>query len=444
MMTAVARTLENGSPYNIELEIIRRDGSIGILRSIGEAERDENDQIVRLRGVAQDISDIKRTEAELRLALKEERSAQIYKDQFLANMSHEIRTPLNGVVGFASLLRDADLDTATRNEYIDTIESCSNQLLNLIDDILDLAKIEAGEIEITKKPIHIPTLMYEVAATQDAIKAGGDKGKLRLVTQVPQDAETLQLYSDPLRIQQILTNLLNNAFKFADEGTIVFGVEYKHDTVEFLVKDEGIGIEPARINRIFERFQHLEGTEKKYEGTGLGLSISQGLADLLGATLSVESTPGQGSLFRLKIPLETRATTPQPATTATTNQRSKAMKTITVLIAEDDETNKKLIQKILQSTPYQILWAANGEQAIQLYRQHSGINLVLMDIRMPVMHGDEAARQILKINPEAKIIAQTAYAMREEREQFLKTGFLDYIAKPYIRGEFLAMIEKWA
>jgi len=443
MMTAVARTLENGSPYNIELEIIRRDGSIGILRSIGEAERDENDRIVRLRGVAQDISDIKRTEAELRLALKEERSAQIYKDQFLANMSHEIRTPLNGVVGFASLLRDADLDTATRNEYIDTIESCSNQLLNLIDDILDLAKIEAGEIEITKKPIHIPTLMYEVAATQDAIKAGGDKGKLRLVTQVPQDAETLQLYSDPLRIQQILTNLLNNAFKFADEGTIVFGVEYKHDTVEFLVKDEGIGIEPARINRIFERFQHLEGTEKKYEGTGLGLSISQGLAELLGASLSVESEPGAGSVFRLNLPQEAATATPQPVSSPEPGNHKKK-KACTLLIAEDDETNRKLIRKILQSTPYQILWAVNGEQAIEMYRLHSDISMVLMDIRMPVMYGDKAAQQILRIDPNTKIIAQTAHAMLEERERFLKIGFVDYIAKPYKRSELLAMIEKWA
>lgn len=145
MIETVTRTIEEGSPYNIELEIIRRDGTTGVVRSIGEAERNETGRVVRMHGVAQDISEIKATEAKLKLAFEEEKAAQVYKDQFLANMSHEIRTPMNGVVGFASLLREEDLDAETRNEYINTIESCTKLLLNLINDILDIAKFETGK-----------------------------------------------------------------------------------------------------------------------------------------------------------------------------------------------------------------------------------------------------------------------------------------------------------
>jgi len=445
MIKAVARTCEDGSSYNIELETIRQDGSIGILHSIGEAERDESGRIVRLRGVAQDISNIKETEAKLKLALEQEKAAQIYKDQFLANMSHEIRTPMNGVVGFASLLRDEDLDSETRNEYINTIESCSNQLLKLIDDILDIAKIEAGEVEIYKKSIDLETLTHEIAASLEAIM--GDKGKdhLRLVTRVPEGPERLRIYSDPLRIQQILTNLLNNALKFSDKGTIEFWFELKDESVDFFVRDEGIGIEPERIKHIFERFQHFEGTTKKYEGTGLGLSISKGLAKLLGATLTVESALGVGSLFRLKIPREAEAPTAKKKkkTDSMPEGESIEIRSCTVLVAEDEEINQKLIQRILKSTPFKILTAHNGEQAIQTYRKHPEIDVVLMDIRMPIMNGDVAAQEILKINQDAKIIAQTAYAMQEDLEKFLQIGFVDCITKPYKIKEFQAMLNKW-
>lgn len=304
MVAAANRMIQDGKPYNVELEIIRRDGTKGMLRSIGEIEKDESDRIVRLRGVAQDISEIKEAEAKLKYALEQERAAKIYKDQFLANMSHEIRTPLNGVVGFASLLRDEDLDATTRNEYIDTIESCSKQLLNLIDDIIDVAKIEAGEIKIKKQFFNLAELMHEIANTLNTIRQDMNKEHIRLETHIPEGSETLKIYSDPLRIQQILTNLLNNALKFSHKGTIDFGFKLIDESVEFFVRDEGIGIEPERRELIFERFEHFEGTTYKYEGTGLGLSISLGLTQLLGGSLSVESELGEGSTFRLKIPLE--------------------------------------------------------------------------------------------------------------------------------------------
>lgn len=443
MIEAVTRTSEDGSPYNIELETIRRDGTTGILRSIGKAERDASGRIVRLRGVAQDISEIKETETQLRLALEKEKAAQIYKDQFLANVSHEIRTPMNGVVGFASLLRDDDLDSETRNDYINTIESCSNQLLNLIDDIIDIAKIEAGEIQIEEKPFNLATLTLETAATLEAEKQNKDKGHIDVLIHIPEGSEELQICSDPLRIQQILTNLLSNALKFSNEGTIEFGYELKATAVEFFVKDQGIGIEKERIKLIFQRFEHLEGTIRKYEGTGLGLSISEGLAELLGAKISVDSEFGVGSNFRLEIPLNTATDSKIKQALSGSEHSIKSTQSSTLLVVEDEQVNRKFIERVLRSTSYRVLYAENGEEAIRTYRAHPEIDLVLMDIRMPIMNGDVAAQEILKADSAAKIIAQTAFAMRDERDEFLKIGFVDYISKPYKAEELRGIIQKW-
>ncbi len=245
----------------------------------------------------------------LKQALQQEKAAQIYKDQFLANMSHEIRTPLNGVVGFASLLRDDDLDSETREEFISTIESCSNQLLNLINDIVDVAKIEAGEIKLQAQHFKLAQLMRDTANTLQTIRAAKSKEHIHLRICIPAGAEDLEIYTDPLRLQQILINLLGNALKFTEAGTIEFGYQIQDQAVEFFVKDEGIGIAPERMELIYQRFEHLEGTTQKYEGTRLGLSISRGLAELLGATLSAESELGAGSVFRLKLPLRDQTLT---------------------------------------------------------------------------------------------------------------------------------------
>lgn len=444
MIEAVTRTSQDGSPYNIELETIRRDGTVGILRSIGEAERDESGRIVRLRGVAQDISDIKEAEAKLKTALEQEKAALIYKDQFLANMSHEIRTPMNGIVGFASLLRDEDLDAETRDDYINTIESCSNQLLNLIDDILDLAKIEAGEIKIEKKPFHMAKLIKETAKTLETIQ--GDKGKqhIHLAIHIPEGSEEIEIHSDQLRIQQILTNLLSNALKFSEKGRIDFGYELEDEAVEFFVKDEGIGISPERIKLIFKRFEHFEGTDVKYEGTGLGLSISEGLAKILGATLSVESELGVGSVFRLRVPFK-RTSEPENNRNQTKAETpGKQLRNCTVLVVEDELMNLKFIERALKQTELKTFVAHNGKEAVETYRKHPEIDVVLMDIRMPIMDGHAATQEILKFDGDAKIVAQTAYAMREEREKFIHDGFVDYISKPYQAANLIEIIKKWA
>lgn len=442
MLDAVNRTIRDGAPYNIELEAIRRDGSITFLRSIGEAERDENGQIVRLRGVAQDISELKLAEQKLRRALEQEKAARIYKDQFLANMSHEIRTPLNGVVGFASLLRDDQLDAAERNEYIDVIEACSDQLLNLINDIIDLARIEAGEVKTEEQVFNLAQLIDETVAMVNTARSAKDRVNLDIVTRIPKDLCSLTLRSDRLRLQQILTNLLSNALKFSDQGEVEIGIRKNETGLQCYVKDQGIGIETERLELIFERFEHLDGTARKYEGAGLGLSISNGLASLLGARLQVESNLGEGSTFYLCLPSSLATKTP-PASGERSRPEISATCQGVVLVAEDEAMNQKFIELTLRKTNCRFLFAKNGTEAVRLYREQPRIDLVLMDIRMPLMNGDQAAAEILRINPKAKIIAQTAYTMQEEMDALMRRGFVDRITKPFKQEDLLAVLNKW-
>lgn len=443
MNKAISRTSRDGSPYNLELETIRRDGTKGILRSIGEAERDENGQIVRVRGVAQDISSIKESEKQLKLALEEMKAVQTYKDQFLSNMSHEIRTPMNAVVGFASLLRDGDLDDASRNEYIDTIENCSNQLLHLIDDIIDLAKIEAGEIQFDEQAFNVSSLISETASCALAIKEHLNKPDIRIETRIPEGTENLVIQSDSTRLQQMLMNLLGNALKFSHRGTIELGYELSDEMICFYVKDEGIGIRNDRLNLIFDRFEHIEDEVTKYDGTGLGLAITKGLASLLGATLTVDSKIGYGSTFKIHLPLKIVGKKLDGTAAAATKAAEQETRPGKLLIVEDEITNQKFITRALKKSAHEMIYAKDGQEAVEAYRANPGIQLVLMDIRMPKMNGDLAAQEILRFDKEARIVAQTAYAMQNEQEELLKIGFVDYLAKPYRAEDLKAMIHKW-
>ena len=393
--------------------------------------------------VLMDINEIKENESKLKLALKQAKVAQVYKDQFLSNMSHEIRTPMNGVVAFSSLLREDDIDSVTRNEYIDRIDSCSNQLLNLIDDIIDNAKIEAGELKIEKKAFSLEKLTRDTIETIEKLKAKKGKAHLSLSVSMPEGNENHKIYSDPLRIQQILINLLTNALKFSDKGNIELGYEISDDGIAFYVEDEGIGIAPERVALVFERFEHLEGKDKKYEGTGLGLSISKGLANLLGGDFRLQSEHGVGSRFELSLPIELIEEDEVPKEKEAVPLAQSTKVSSTLLVVDDEETNRDVFSLILRKKPFDVLFASDGEEAVEVYRSHPEIDLVLMDIRMPIMTGEEAAQEILKINADAKIIAQTAFAMQEEKDRLKSLGFIDHLSKPYRLKDLMAIISRW-
>jgi two-component system CheB/CheR fusion protein len=415
---------------SVDFQYQRQDGSIIWCHLIRcPFERARSGAVLSYLGVIADITDEKLAETKLKESMHAAKAASIYKDQFLANMSHEIRTPLNGLVGFADLLRDDDLEAEDRNSYLDLIKGCSDQLLNLIDDILDLSKIEAGELKMDNKECSPFSIIQSSLETFNKIKEEKNKEHIHFTINVPSEEKELLMMSDPLRLQQVLSNLLNNALKFSDDGTIEFGYRLDRNEIVFYVKDEGIGISEERIVQIFERFEHLEDAIKKYEGTGLGLSLSKGIIELLGGTLSVETQIGEGSTFTFRVPY-TPADTPKNVVSTSQNVEANSIRGLRILIVEDEKVNQVYFRALFKKLGIDYQMAENGKEAVAILRANSNFDVILMDIRMPIMDGETAAKEILKFNKDAKIIAQTANAMSDDQKKYLDMGFTDYISKP--------------
>ncbi|MFC4097375.1 chemotaxis protein CheB [Euzebyella saccharophila] len=405
-------------------------------------EHDKHGNVTSIIGVFIDMTEKKKIEKELKLALEKANSANIYKNQFLANMSHEIRTPLNGLVGFAEFLKEDGLDKSTREEYVGIIEKCSKQLLDLVNDILDLSKIEAGELDLKFGACNLNELTTEVHKTFEAIRKQRRKDKISIECYVPDDGEHI-VETDSSRLRQVLINLVGNALKFTVKGSIRFGFTIEDGRVIFEVTDTGIGISKKDLEIVFDRFQRVEHKDKKqYDGTGLGLAISKGVLSLLGGSIKVASKKGVGTTFTFDIPYKAYHSEQKEKNGKTIVDTSK-FENKHVLIAEDNPTNKHYLKKLFEPLKMKISWAMDGKEAVELFKNESDLSLVLMDIRMPVMDGYEAADAILKINPEARIIAQTANAMTSDRENCLEKGFVDYVAKPISKDEMFTILSKW-
>ncbi len=444
LSASVKTTATKGIPYELELEMVRNDETHGWLWARGEALKDDKGKITWLWGAAQDITQYKRNEQQLLEAKEKAEMANIYKNQFLANMSHEIRTPMNGVIGFADLLHDDNLTKETRNRYLNIINSNSKQLLSLIDDIIDVAKIEAGELKLHKGNCTPAKILQETEATFIAIKKEKKKDHIQLIVDIPEEYNDLIIETDCFRLQQILFNLVGNALKFTEKGSITFGFAVNKNSIQFFVKDEGIGIAREKLQMVFGRFKQVfSGDVAKFGGTGLGLAISKGLVELLGGKIGVDSTVGKGSNFYFEIPLVIKAKEQKDEEVKNSAELKTPDVTKSILIVEDEGLIQLYFKVILERSNFDLIFASNGEEAIEIFKQNKDIDLILMDIRMPGIGGDEAARRILELNKKAKIIAQTAFAMQGDREKYLSGGFVDYIAKPIHKDELYKIIEKW-
>ena len=403
----------------------------------------DDGKVIQAFGVAQDITDRKKVEEALVVAKKKAEENDKLKSAFLANMSHEIRTPMNGLIGFADLLKEKDLSDEERNYFIDIIQTNSNNLLNLINDIIDISKIEAGQLNIRLKPCKPANIIRDLEETFNQIKKQKDKTHIQFVARVSKKDANLQIETDPERLKQVLTNLLGNALKFTDNGTIEFGFAVSNNKVKFFVKDEGAGINKKDLNSIFNRFERADNADKKVvEGTGLGLSISKGIVELLQGQIDVKSTAGKGTTFEFYIPfIEVKGenkSTPKEQEVDFNKFKGK-----TIVVAEDDIFNLQLFKVILENTPATVLYAENGKEVVEIVDKNPDIDIILMDIRMPVMDGVEAARIILNNNPKIKIIAQTAHAMVYDKDKFLKSGFVDYLSKPISREMLFKKLAQW-
>ena len=390
-----------------------------------------------------DITELKGTEAALRGAREQAESANRAKSQFLSSMSHELRTPLNGVLGYAQLLqRDQNLNK-DHHDSLQAIENCGQHLLSLINDVLDFSKIEADQMEVHMTNVDLPKLIrsvYDIVLQR--AKSKGLKMELDLADNLPRG-----LYADGTKLRQVIVNLLGNAVKFTEDGSVTLKVEKaSKDQLRFSVIDTGIGIRPQKLEHIFDPFKQEEGGIKE-GGTGLGLSISKRLVEMLGGSITVTSTPQKGSCFTFTHPL-TRADVNtminldkevlnDDAPMLAPDQFARA------LIVDDRAANRDILNKLLSGSGFQTTEALNGREALEALKQ-SSYTIVFMDIQMPEMDGIEATKQIrstLQLN-DLPIVAITASVFPGSKEQFVEQGFNDYIGKPFRIGEIFQTISE--
>jgi PAS domain S-box-containing protein len=390
------------------------------------------------RELTESINHIRKINAELVEARMNAEESYKLKSAFLANMSHEIRTPMNGIIGFSELLNDTKIPEDKRIYYAGIIIDSSKQLLNIVNDILDFSRMETGKISLSFEEVVVNDLiniLYAFFEPQAKAKS------LNLIAHKPLSNDKSIIITDKTRLRQILTNLLNNAIKFTDEGTVEFGYKKSKTEIEFFVEDTGIGIPPELHEKIFEPFRQAElEISNQYGGTGLGLSISRKLTEYLDGKIWLDSKPGEGSSFHFTLPLK-------PDKSGETQIRSekklpnKKKYNMLVLVVEDDDVNYLFLETILSKSQIKTIRAANGLEAVELCRQNPDINLVLMDIKLPFLNGYDATRQIKEFRPQLPVIAQTAYAMHEDRKKAMDAGCDGYISKPIIATELFNFIE---
>ncbi len=393
-----------------------------------------------------DITQRKRAEEELITARDEAQKSDRLKSAFLANMSHEIRTPMNGILGFAELLKNQDLTGRQQQEYIDIIKKSGDRMLNIINDIIDISKIESGLMKLDIKESNINE---QINYIYTFFKSEAEAKGMKLSFKTGLSAKEATIKTDREKLYAILTNLVKNAIKYTREGSIEFGCEIAEiestESLLFYVKDTGIGIPAERQGAIFERFIQADIEDKMaYQGAGLGLAITKSYIDMLGGKIWVESEKGIGSTFYFTLPYsairEENASFKNDTLAGEVNIPGTNLK---ILIAEDDEVSEMLLDITVENFSKEILTARTGIEAVELCYNNPDIDLVLMDIQMPLMNGYEATRHIRQFNKNVVIIAQTAYGLSGERERAIESGCNDYIAKPINKTELLMLIKKY-
>ena len=376
--------------------------------------------------------------AELDEAKEKAEKSDRLKSAFLANMSHEIRTPMNGILGFTNLLKEADYSDRKKHDFIDKIQKSGSRLLNTVNDIIEISKIEVGEITLKKTSININEKIAEII---DFFKQEAADKKIDLGTHLPIKEETSTIETDESKFESIVTNLVKNAIKYSDSGKIEFGYKVFDQHLQFYCKDEGIGIPKERQEAVFNRFEQADIKDTHaFAGSGIGLAITKAYVEMLGGKIWVESVEGEGSQFYFTLPFN--QSEPRPEKEETINGReSKEKQPLKILIVEDDDISIEYLETIMEKQNYTIYKAHSGKEAVDMMKENPDINIILMDIQLPGMDGYTAIHEIRRFNKDVKIIAQTAYALKGDREKALNAGSNEYIAKPINKEKLYALID---
>jgi CheY-like chemotaxis protein len=377
---------------------------------------------------------------EKQLALERAEESDRLKSAFLNNLSHEIRTPMNGIMGFSTMLRNGRLSASQVAQYTGIIDSSAGQLLQIVDDVLDMAHLDSGLARVNP---HLVKPRYIIETLYERFRADAEDKGIVLSMEVP-ESDQGDLYTDRTKLRQILANLLNNALKYTGKGKITFGYRHEGNDVLFFVRDTGIGIPQKAHRRIFDRFYKVDSSDSQmYGGSGLGLPISRGFVNLLGGTIWLESEPGRGSSFYFTIPGDLK--TKEQNKTVSDNEPVEASRFdfngVTILVAEDDELNQFFISEIFQPTGARLIMASDGKEAIDYLDNNRDIKIAFLDIKMPGMDGLEAAGRIREKNRDIMLVALTAYSQHHEKEIALNAGFDRFVSKPVKKEELFKFVE---
>ncbi|MGG7036491.1 MAG: PAS domain S-box protein [Flavobacterium sp.] len=435
--------------FDKEYKIIRKnDGATRWVRGMGRLHFDAEGKPGKLIGVIQDITRQKEFEEELSLAKYKAEESERLKSAFLANMSHEIRTPMNGILGFTELLKESTLSGEKQTEYIEIIRKSGNRMLNIINDIINISKIESGLMRANFVSTNVNEQIEYIYSffKHEAFSKG-----IELSYSSELSFDKAFINSDKEKIGNILTNLIKNAIKFTHKGGIEFGYCLKINgdsesdkALEFYVKDTGTGIDDSQIDIVFERFRQTnESISRNHEGAGLGLAITKSFVEMLGGEIWVESQLGKGSTFYFTLPYNHNDIKTEIAPVNETVTEINTITNLKVLIAEDDEISAKLLNLSVKNISNTILRARNGEEAVELAQNNPDIDLILMDIQMPKMDGYQAAATIRQFNPDVIIVAQSAFAFSEDVEKALNAGCTSHISKPVKKAELLKLANKY-